>query len=778
MASLKTIHVASLLFALLAACSRSGDGDDAGGSAPPPGSNLDTPGSRPYDSAEFGCKSSKDCGPSEACVAGKCALDVCPSEVPKAPPMGKIFRLAADDELLFLGAESAEPYRAIDKGFRPDGSSVSLPKEAVDVAGGPVLSHRPNALLVADGTSTIRMLTQGQETRTLDVGFPATRVASGDMDGDGYHEVLAMGSRGSAVCSPKSGGGCVPIPLAALPGSSGTQGATAKGSDVTVGDVDGDGLDEAILIGTDGLIVWSKFHNKALRYPYVGGLDVAAGDLDGDGTDEVVISTGKQLEVVRVTASKLESVAKVDRTGVVDLAVMDLDADQHADVLVLTGADATVYTGSEAGLTEWYSAPIALAASFRRVAIMDADGDSAIGTYQYGPEAFPGPMVPATLLLYPPYWKTYQTDTAYVGFGTGESSTETKSESTTFSTSLMMGIEYQIPEIPIIKNLIGGPKLSVGLKETWKETQGRGFSVKTENYDRWILKADPVTQGPDNAGVVVGASCYAYYEYRLSDPFQKLGSREDDIMPIMVPLQSSTLVMSLKRYNAMAEAQGMPVMRVPYRVGDPTTYPEAPQTLAGDPIQPEDFIVKEVKFFEVGDVASLDWSRSLEQSSFTELKASTGLSKLLEVKDLNPFGGLLASSIGLGVGAAPTTSSKNGIRAALEKVSGGGAALTKKMLFSPTTVAATAAATFLGAKALAKYESEVTDELTYNLAFGKKSSFIGRIPNIPDRPETPEDETAVYRYEFAPVIYREWYTDVLGEKQSFVVVSYAVRFRK
>ena len=62
----------------------------------------------------------------------------------------------------------------------------------------------------------------------------------------------------------------------------------------------------------------------------------------------------------------------------------------------------------------------------------------------------------------------------------------------------------------------------------------------------------------------------------------------------------------------------------------------------------------------------------------------------------------------------------------------------------------------------------------YTLSVGSEALFAGAIPPMQDNPETPEDEYELYRYSFAPMVYREHYTDVAGEDAGYYAITYAV----
>jgi len=62
----------------------------------------------------------------------------------------------------------------------------------------------------------------------------------------------------------------------------------------------------------------------------------------------------------------------------------------------------------------------------------------------------------------------------------------------------------------------------------------------------------------------------------------------------------------------------------------------------------------------------------------------------------------------------------------------------------------------------------------YSLRVGTDALFGGKIPPIPDNTSTPEDEYGVYGYAFTPWIFLQSYGDKDGNEAAFYVVSYSV----
>ncbi|HIE27513.1 TPA: hypothetical protein EYP66_09520, partial [Candidatus Poribacteria bacterium] len=154
-------------------------------------------------------------------------------------------------------------------------------------------------------------------------------LATADLDGDGYDEIVAVTGKGYLCCwkgdgellwqvePPKRSGEMmnrswgrarlvrcedinddgVPEIISAISGlavhdASGSElwGVASKGHviDIATGDVNGDGLPE-IVIASEEVEVFSNTGEKIFGYTDVGRMErVALGDVDGDGIDEII----------------------------------------------------------------------------------------------------------------------------------------------------------------------------------------------------------------------------------------------------------------------------------------------------------------------------------------------------------------------------------------------------------------------------------------------------------------------------------------------------------
>ncbi len=133
-------------------------------------------------------------------------------------------------------------------------------------------------------------------------------VAGGDLDGDGYDEIVT-GAGPGAVFGPHVRGWNVDGgPATPLPGVSFFAYGTPKwGVNVCCGDLDGDGYDEIVTGAGPGAVYgphvrgWNVDGGPAASIPAISffaygtlkyGVNVACGDLDGDGIDEIITGAG------------------------------------------------------------------------------------------------------------------------------------------------------------------------------------------------------------------------------------------------------------------------------------------------------------------------------------------------------------------------------------------------------------------------------------------------------------------------------------------------------
>ena len=178
-----------------------------------------------------------------------------------------------------------------------------------------------------------------------------TVAASGDIDGDGFDDIVTVNSKGTVKAFTGAGAPIQGIQFFAFGG----------GGDVAVGDLDGDGRGEIIVSsGTDrgdealvrvfsysgGRVSDTGLYFQAYSASF--GVNVSAGDIDGDGRDEILTTkagTGGRELVVKVWEVNtgpmgtwsVDFYSEID-AGIsfeaADITAGDIDADGVDEILV------------------------------------------------------------------------------------------------------------------------------------------------------------------------------------------------------------------------------------------------------------------------------------------------------------------------------------------------------------------------------------------------------------------------------------------------------------
>ncbi len=193
-------------------------------------------------------------------------------------------------------------------------------------------------------------------------------VAAGDLDGNGIDEIIT-GAGPGAVFGPHVRGWAVgataTTPLAGI--SYFAYGTPKYGANVSCGDIDGDGFDEIVTGAGPGAVYGAHVRGwncdgttGAAAMPGVSffaygtpqwGVKVACGDIDGDGLDEMITGPGPGLEFgphLRAFAFDGSGVAPVPDISqfVYDgylygltVGAADVDGDSFAEILTMPGPD-------------------------------------------------------------------------------------------------------------------------------------------------------------------------------------------------------------------------------------------------------------------------------------------------------------------------------------------------------------------------------------------------------------------------------------------------------
>lgn len=712
----------TLLAAGLAACSQSDFGTPDADSAS--GDDGGRPGESGWREQDVSCEVDADCMDGESCVEGVCQMSRCKDgPYVSDAPLGALAYFARDHEVVVADKQAHEGKYWID-GYGPAGGnqidypgSWSAGESSVrDVAGGNLFGTRPDAFAVAvEGSSRVELGNMGE---SVDVGFAPEALAAGDVDGDGVDELVALAKDGQiAVCHVDE------KPRRCTTGNV----SSSEGVDVTVADIDGDGLEEVIFLldvgGDSYFYVWNKAAGEHTpegeedfgHYVGTGIHRIDAGDIDGDGVAEVIAFQDDafgfwnhaSLFIYRQQGDELkQSGSHQVHDSTVDLSVADIDRDRAAEIVtVRSNGELEVLRSTGPGSLEMqFATQLQVSVDPHRLALVDFDGDSPGGKLVSGPSLFAGDVVPTMAMYFPPHdlERSDGDPTLFVG------NNETSSTSTTDTVSLSLGIDVGV-SASFLEIFKAG--VSVGLRQ--QLSKSRTVQKTLTVGDRFMARPDVARLGHDYGMVVLSVGCFHTYTYEVEDPAEHLGAgSNEELIQVLVPVGGATTFWSTKRYNAMAErVDGLPVIDVPYVIGDPSSYPRAPERSDGTPIPEDDFVFPEVPRFVVSDAGDVGWWLTVGETETNEVSLNTSL-ELNTKAGIGPFE--FGTHLGVGWGQS------------------------------------------------------------YAVSVGSESLFGGSVPPVPNNPSTPEDEYAAYAYAFSPVVYREHYTDAGGNDAAFYVLSFAV----
>jgi hypothetical protein len=690
-------HVALLLSAMLVGCIAPTEDNHRGGKGP---------GSDPWLDDDPTCESDDDCAPGEGCDNGLCLVKRCGEVYASTAPMGNNHYFGTDAEMVVLSDASF-----VDAFESEGGSYINSwdlgGETVVDVVGGDFDNSRPMGVAVALEFSDVIRFQLASGNREIATGIWPVAIASGDVDNDGMEELIVFADDGRIELCDVDTETCQSAEISG-----------AAGKDVEIADVDGDGFGEALFLfdmeGESELVVWNldaattgqeESYGWSFNFPI---RSIGSGDLDGDRIAEVVALEdggwwGWADDKLHLFSPKSESLtAAVDINGHTrDIAVGDRDSDEKSEVVVLReDQKLELFSGTASSLTSKMVSDVTVGTEATRVSMLDWDGDSASGRLVAGPELVTGEMVPTTVITFPPYPSDVSSGVSSIDIGSAEQTGTSRSDTISLKLGVMVGYGLETP--------IFEAKVSASLERSWETTHTESTSLSLGQY--FYLEADPSLHGSDYGAVIMSCGCYHRYRYETDDPKGTIGG-SGQIVELFIPVGGQTVLWSSKRYNAMAEALGtLPVIDIPYRVGEPETYPDAPLDLQGQLLDPANVVFPDLPSFQVSDVGA---------TSFRIYAGETTTNETCESIDLGVSGSLGAGGLEVELSAG------------------------------------------------------VGYSQGYSISVGTEALFAGDVPPIPNDPETPEDEFAINRYSFTPLIYRQPYVDFAGEESGFYVVAFA-----
>ena len=691
------------------------------------------PGTEAWATDDISCDTSADCFSGESCLNDVCQPSQCEGGIaPSTAPMGSTFTFFGDNELGIADARSYDGAYWVDMyspdGTTPDyeGSTNVATTQLVDLSGGRFTKDQQAEFVIAiEGRNSIGFAGTG-ETDWVSVPFRPAAIDAGDTDGDGLDEVVVVSEDGDINSCHMDARTC-----------DGWAFEDATGLtllDVASGDVDGDAVAEVVLLieaGGDTLIyVHNHDHEEKDQEPsyqtQVDGITrIDVGDLDGDRMAEIVALHnvnsipvwGEDDEILVFNIADAPS-SDIDGPGVLtqrsnettndlqdlnDIDVSDTDADGFAEIFAVD-ASGRVASYDLEGDTLYQRYDRALEANSEpfRVALADADGDSPSAMLMDGPTLAKGAPVPAAMILLPPYDIDNSDDASGSFYGAFENTSEY------FDDTISLGMRVDVGVKAEFMDMFGA---SFSSNVGWRVNQTVGDGYRLSVGERFGMKANPEMYGPYHGAVVLYWGCFDTYTYEVNDPSGLASEMDGETFVLSVPVGGSTSVWSIARYNALAEALGtMPVLDIPYAVGDVDDYPSYPERIDGTPIPEEDLVFSEIRWYTAPDVGNISYRRSLSEESSYRSSWDT--------------------SIGSSAGVTAA-----GVNVGLSTDYGWGQ--------------------------------------SYSLRLGNGAIFSGSVAAVPDNPNTPEDEYEMYSFRFAPAVYRHWYTNEAGDPAALYVMTYA-----
>ena len=696
--------------------------DDSSGDAPGPGDAA-------WADEDVTCEATSDCLVGESCLQNVCQPAQCEGGlIGSAAPLGTTYAFFADNEIGVADKAASDGSYWVDT-YEPnssrtsyDGSTDISSSRLVDITGGRFeKTNTPRYAAVIEGRNAIGF-TSGSDTDWVSVSFSPIAIDAGDTDVDGLDEVVSVSSHGEIANCSMDTAECT---LYSFDDDDVTM------LDVATGDIDGDAVAEiALLLELDGnryIYVLNHDHEgkdqpESYQKYVEDAIRLDVGDLDGDRVAEIVVlrdvddwpvmNEEDAMDVYNTTTSAtddevgelnlLASYTTPDLTELEDVEIADTDADSFSEIYIVDiGGTLGAYDMEAGTIYERFTETLSRTMEPHRLALTDIDGDSPQATLMNGPELAKGAPIPGALVLMPPYDIDHSAGPAGSFYGSGESTSEEYSDTISLGMKVDLGVSLDI---------LPGFAAAFGESMSWRVRQTHGERTRQFVGGRFGMSADPEMYGPYHGAVVLHWGCFDTYTYEVNDPSGHASELDGENFVLTVPVGGSVSVWSVARYNAMAEALGtLPIIEVPYAVGDVDDYPSEPERLDGSSIPDDDMVFSDETWYTAPDVGTVSFWRSLSEEESTRMSWDTTMGTSASVT---------AAGIKVGVG------------------------------------------------------SEYGWGEGYSLSLGRSALFAGSVKAVPDDPSTPEDEYNLYTYRFSPLVYREWYSNANGDDAAFYVMSY------